>query len=450
MTSQGHAPGTEDALVASALRRTAKRLIPFLLLMYVIAFIDRSNVGFAKEELEASTGLSAAAYAFGAGLFFIGYAVFEVPSNLLMHRVGARWWMARIMITWGVVATAFMFVTNETTFYVLRFLLGVCEAGFFPGVLLYLTYWFPQERRAWATGLFQMGLPLANMVGGPLSGGLLELDGFAGLRGYQWMFMVEGLMAVVVGFVAVKFLTNTPAEAAWLPAAEREALTARIARDDTARADHGGALGWARALVNPRVLYFCLVCLCIQVAVYGLTFFLPTQVSEITGREVGFSVGVLTAVPWACALVAVALLPRVADRLRAHSEIAAALLVLSGAGIAVSAVAGNALLAMAALCVAAIGFVACQPMFWTLPAAYLSGAALAAGFGLINGLGNLGGFVAPNVRVWAEETFDSTTAGLFVLAGTAVVGALLLLASRLFRDRTPAAPADGRTTAPAA
>jgi MFS family permease len=244
----------EDPLVSSAVRRTVKRLIPFLLLMYVIAFIDRSNVGFAQQELQADKGISTAAYALGAGLFFVGYAVFEVPSNLIMHRVGARAWMARIMLTWGVVATAFMFVTGDTMFYVLRFLLGVCEAGFFPGVLLYLTYWFPESRRAWATGLFQIGLPTANIIGGPLSGGLLELDGVAGLTGYQWMFMVEGLCAIVVGFIALAVLSNGPAQAKWLPADERDALAARLAADEAARVGHGGSLSWARALVNPRGL----------------------------------------------------------------------------------------------------------------------------------------------------------------------------------------------------
>ncbi|WP_432561292.1 MFS transporter [Kineococcus sp. SYSU DK003] len=431
-------PSTPDqtALVDSAVRRTVKRLIPFLLLMYVIAFLDRSNVGFAKEELEISIGLSASAYALGAGLFFVGYAVFEVPSNLIMHRVGARWWMARIMVTWGVIATSFMFVQNETMFYVLRFLLGVAEAGFFPGVLLYLTYWFPEQRRAFATGLFQMGLPLANIVGGPLSGGLLEMDGLAGLAGYQWLFMVEGLIAVVVGVIAVFYLTDRPETARWMPAAEKDALLARLAQDNEGREAAGGHRGWGKALLDPRVLYFCLICLCIQAAVYGLTFFLPTQVAAITGREVGFQVGLLTSVPWLCALVTIAVLPRFADRTGRHREIGAALLVLSGAGIAVSAVADSAVVAIVALCVAAVGFVTCQPLFWTLPTRYLSGAALAAGFGLVNGLGNLGGFIAPNIRVWAEETFESTTAGLFALAGMAVLGALFLLGTKLMRDTT--------------
>ncbi|MFB9378772.1 MFS transporter [Kineococcus gynurae] len=441
-------PATDEAdvrLVDSAVRRSVVRLIPFLLLMYVIAFLDRSNVSFAKEELEIHVGISTAAYALGAGLFFVGYAVFEVPSNLIMHKVGARWWMARIMITWGIIATAFVWVNGETMFYVLRFLLGVAEAGFFPGVLLYLTYWFPEDRRAFATGLFQMGLPIANIVGGPLSGGLLELDGLGGHHGYQWLFGVEGVIAVLVGIVAIFYLTDRPAKADWMPEDEKAALERRLQADDRARASHGGRLGWAKALVNPRVLFFCLICLCIQIAVYGLTFFLPTQVAAITGRDVGFVVGLLTSLPWLCALVAIIVIPRLADRWRRHKEIGALLLTLSGLGIAVSAVAGNALLAMAALCLAAVGFVAVQPLFWTLPTRYLSGTALAAGFGLINGLGNLGGFVAPNVRVWAEETFDSSTAGLFALAGAAVVGAVLLLLTKLMARP----PADEAVTTPA-
>ncbi len=224
-----------------------------------------------------------------------------------------------------------------------------------------------------------MGLPLANIVGGPLSGGLLELDGVAGLAGYQWLFMVEGVIAVLVGIVAVFYLTDRPEKAAWMPDAERDALLARLEADNADRAAVGGHQGWAKALLNPRVLYFCLICLCIQAAVYGLTFFLPTQVASITGRDVGFQVGLLTSIPWACAFVTIAVLPRFADRSGKHREIGAALLVLSGIGIAVSAVAENAVVAIIALCVAAIGFVTCQPLFWTLPTRYLSGAALAAG-----------------------------------------------------------------------
>lgn len=242
-------------LVEAATRHARPRLLPFLMLMFVIAFIDRSNIGFAQEELEIHAGLSDSAYALGAGLFFIGYAVFEVPSNLIMHKVGAQWWMARIMVTWGIVAALFMFVSSPTWFYTLPFLLGVREAGFFPGVILYLTYWFPVRKRGQATGLFYMSLPIANMVGGPLSGGLLEIDGILGLFGFQWIFMTEGLLAIAVGVIAFFFLTDRPEQAKRLPDNQREALVAAIAAEEEGKHEKK-KLSWWRALLNGRVLHF--------------------------------------------------------------------------------------------------------------------------------------------------------------------------------------------------
>ena len=415
----------------SATRKALKRLLPFLLLMYVIAFIDRTNIGFAEESLEIHAGLSTAAYAFGAGLFFIGYAVFEVPSNLIMHKVGARWWMARIMITWGIVATLFMFTTGPTMFYILRFLLGVAEAGFFPGVILYLTYWFPRRRRAQATALFYMGLPIANIVGGPLSGALMELDGFLGLWGHQWMFMIEGLIAVVVGVVAFFYLTDRPAKAAWLTETERTELQATLDADHEQKQETHG-LSWWRALVNGRILYFCFVYFTIQVSVYGLTFFLPRQIAGIAGRDVGLIVGLLFAIPWVMGLLANFFSGRFADRSGNYRDIATVLLVVSGAGLLITGLLGNPVLVMIGLCLAAIGFCSAQPIFWNIPTSYLSGAALASSIGLINGVGNLGGFVAPNLRVWVVDVFGTESAGLLMLAVMPLLGALFLAGTRLF------------------
>src|SRR5690349_869324 len=227
-------------LSEAATRKVFRRLVPFLLLMYVIAFLDRSNVSFAQKEFAVDFGISAAAYAFGAGLFFVGYAVFEIPSNILLHRVGARFWLARIMVTWGIVAAAFMFVQGPTSFYVLRFLLGVTEAGFFPGVILYLTYWVPARHLSRARGYFYMGIALSGILGNPLSGALLELDGLFNLRGIQWMFLVEGLLAVVVGVWAYFYLTDRPHQATWLPDDQRTALGETIDAEDTAKAEGEG------------------------------------------------------------------------------------------------------------------------------------------------------------------------------------------------------------------
>jgi sugar phosphate permease len=420
-------------LSEAATKTVFRRLVPFLLLMYVIAFLDRSNVSFAQKEFEADFGISAAAYAFGAGLFFVGYALFEVPSNLLLHKVGARWWLARIMVTWGIIAAAFVFVQGPISFYILRFLLGVAEAGFFPGVILYLTYWIPARHLSRARGYFYMGIALAGILGNPLSGGLLELDGVFGLRGIHWMFTVEGLLAVVVGVWAFFYLTDKPKDAVWLPADQRKALIETLEAEDTAKAEGEGPRKVLAALSNWRVWYFALIYFCIQIAVYGVTFFLPTQVTAITGQTLGFSAALVTAIPWVFGLAAVAYFPGLADRTRKHRPIGCALLLGTAVGIVISgALSGTPVLAIGGLSLAAMGFVAMQPIFWTLPTEYMTGYAAAAGIGLVNSLGNLGGFLAPNMRDYFVETVGGN-AGLYSLAVAAVVGAGLFALTGLFK-----------------
>jgi len=420
----------------NAFRLTRRRLVPFLLLMYILSFLDRANIGFAKQAFQADASISDAAYALGAGLFFLTYAAFEVPSNLIMHRVGARIWMARIMVTWGLVSGAMMFATGEMSFYGLRLLLGAAEAGFFPGVILYLTYWFPARSRGQIMGLFYFGAPLAFIFGSPLSGLLLDLDGMGGLHGWQWMFLIEGLLASVVGVWAFFYLDDKPTGARWLPPAEKQVLSTAIAQEDQSKAAQGHA-GFAAVLANPRVLHFVIIYFLIQMSVYGVIFYLPTQIGALLGKKVGLEVGLVTAVPWLCALAAAFALPRLADREGNHRALAALTLTVSGLGIAVSAGSGP-VVALVALCFAAAGFIAVQPLFWTFPTGYLGGVAAAGGIALINALGALGGFVAPNIKAWADRSFGSPQAGLYVLACTTLVGAALILA---LRRGTPTATA---------
>lgn len=410
-------------LQSSAVAKAAGRLIPFLLLLYVLAFLDRANVGFAKQALQRDTGLTEAAYALGAGLFFVGYALFEVPSNLMLHRFGARLWLSRIMVTWGLVSAAMAWARSDTIFYTLRFLLGVAEAGFFPGVILYLTYWFPSAVRGRMLGLFYFGAPIALTLGGPLSGLLLEADGLLGLGGWRWMFLVEGLAASAVGAWAFFYLDNRPADARWLTAGEREALEGALAAEvhqQTPPPSHS----LLRALTQPRLLHLGLIYALIQMSVYGVTFYLPSQIAKLLGRDTGLLVGLVSAVPPLCALFGAYCVPRLSRGPERRRWVGGVCLAVAGGAIALSA-SNNPVVALLALCVAWAGFIGVQPVFWTVPTDELRGVAAAGGIALINSCGAVGGFLAPNLKTWTEQTLASATAGYALLALTTLVGALL-------------------------
>lgn len=401
-----------------------KKLVPFLILMYVLAFLDRANIGFAKNAMQLSTGISEAAYALGAGIFFIGYAVFEVPSNIIMHHVGARRWMARIMFTWGLVAAGFAFVETEMQFLVLRFVLGVAEAGFFPGVVYYLSFWFPIHRRSTVMGLFYLGVPLSFVFGSPLSGILLELDGVFGHHGWQWMFAVEGLLATIVGIVAWFYLTDSPEKAHWIPEPERNALAAVMEAERKATPVVHRNI-WS-AMADSRIVFLCFIYFLIQISVYGLTFYLPTQVAALLGKKVGFTVGMVTAIPWIAAFFMNLWLPKISDRTGHRASMAAVLIFVAGLGILLSAF-GNPALAIFGLSLAAGGFFSNQSIFWTMPTRILTGVQAASGIALINSVGNLGGFFAPSIRNWLVEVTGTQIAGLYFLAGSSILCALMYL-----------------------
>ncbi len=415
------APPDADRVYA----RVTRRIIPFLFACYVCAYLDRVNVGFAKLRMLDQLGLSEAVYGFGAGVFFIGYFLFEVPSNLLMLKLGARRTIARIMIAWGAISCAMMFVTTPLEFYLLRFALGAAEAGFFPGVIFYLTLWYPAARRGRVTALFATAVAVSVVIGGPVSGLIMHhLDGVRGWHGWQWLFLLEGLPSIAMGMAALAWLDDGIDEAHWLSPAER-ALIARDLEAERRRIGHSRIIDGLRAgrVWQLAAIYFALV-----MGLYGLNFWLPTIIQDL-GFDDLFVIGLITAVPFGAAAVAMVLVGRSADRRGERRWHVAAPALLGAAGLVASVMlAAQPVLAIAALTVAACGIFAAIPQAWSLATALVTGGAAAAGIALINSIGNLSGFVGPYAIGWLRHTTGSTGLGLGLLAGSLVIGAVLVLA----------------------
>lgn len=423
-TPSAAAAGLEgEATLARAISKCWNRLIPFMFLLYFVAFIDRVNVGFAKDAMSVDLKMSESAFALGAGIFFASYAMFGVPSNLLMNKIGAKIWLSLTTIVWGLLSAATALVQTETQFIMLRFVLGLAEAGFYPGILLLASIFFPDKTRASAVGIFVLGVPVALTLGSPISGALLQMHGFLGHPGWFWMFVLEGLPAVAIGLFGLYYLDDTPATARFLDAEEKKALIAQLASETKkTQTSNVGA-----ALTSIRVWHLALIYGTIQIAVYGLMFFLPSQVAKLMGSTLGFKESLVAAIPWAVSALGVYFIPRYADR---HPEqrvaVSAVCMLLSAVGLFVSAFAGPAL-AIAALCLSAVGFLAVQPIFWTFPARQLSGPALAAGIGFCTTMGAVCSFLAPIIRVQVDHIFGGQ-AGLIVLALFSILCTLLILA----------------------
>lgn len=404
--------------------RVAWRLVPFLFACYIFAYLDRVNVGFAKLRMLDALGFSEAVYGLGAGIFFLGYVLFEVPSNVLMLRLGARRTIARIMVAWGIISAAMMLVETPTQFYVLRFLLGVAEAGFFPGVILYLTFWFPAARRGRVTALFATAVALSTVIGAPLSGFIMHyLDGVNGWAGWQWLFVIEGLPSVAMGLAALAYLDDRVEDARWLSAPERALIAADIAREQDGIA-HARVVDGLRL---PRVWLMGAIYFCIVMGLYGLNFWLPSIVQEL-GFESMIGVGLVTAIPFGFAAIAMVVVGQRADRARERRWHTAAPVLAGAVGLVASVLlAAHPLAAVAALTLGACGILGGLPQSWSLSTAFVSGGAAAAGIALINSIGNLAGFVAPWSLGLIKEATGSTAAGVCLLAGSLVVGALLVL-----------------------
>jgi MFS family permease len=403
--------------------KVGRRLIPFLMLCYLGAYLDRVNVGFAKLQMLNDLRFSETIYGIGAGIFFLGYFLFEVPSNVILHKVGARNWLARIMLTWAVISASFAFVQTPTTFYVLRFLLGVAEAGFAPGVILYLTYWFPAARRAKALSLFFMAIPLAGMVGGPLSGYIMHaFQGVHDLAGWKWLFILEALPSLVLGVAILFYLDNGIASAKWLNDAEKALLSRNVASDNAHKIAHVSIRSFIgdRRLWLMASIYFCVV-----LGQYGLTFWLPTIIRK-AGVADPLWVGVYTAIPYLCAIIALPLVGASADRHRERRLHLAIPMLVAAAGFATLPMLGGVGASLVCVSVAAAGILASSSQFWSLPTALLGGMSAAAGIAAVNCFANLAGFFSPAIVGWLNDLTGKSTAGLIFISVAIVIGASLV------------------------
>jgi ACS family tartrate transporter-like MFS transporter len=411
-----------------------RRLIPFAFICYVVAYIDRVNIGFAAKELQQDLGLSATEYGLGAGLFFIGYCVFEIPSNLILDRVGARRWIARIMIGWGLVSMATMFITDVTSFMIARVVLGLAEAGFFPGMVLYLTYWIPAAERARTNALFMMAAPVSVIVGAPVSEAIMGMHGAWGLRGWQWLFLLEGLPAVVLGFVALRVMTDRPEQADWLPREDREWLAATMSAERAQRAASGHS-DVLRSLSSGRVWLLTLVYLLNTSVTYGIFLWLPRMLQDTAGP--GVSVSLFTAIPFMAALVGMVLIGRHSDKTAERKLHVAACAITASVGLFLAmAFQANLYMLVLAFTICQVGQRSVMSVFWAIPPMLLGGTAAAAGIALINAVGNLGGFFGPTMMGWLRDVSGGYSGGLLVLACALILEAILVASLRLPQANT--------------
>ena len=426
--------------------KVAWHLIPFLFICYIVAFLDRVNVGFAKLQMAGDLKFSDAVYGFGAGIFFIGYFIFEVPSNVILEKVGARMWIARIMITWGIISSAFMFTHHihwgsiatmfnctdaEFTFYFLRFMLGVAEAGFFPGIILYLTYWFPASRRAKMVALFMTAIAISNALGSPLSGAIMQyMDGYNGWRGWQWLFLLEGIPSIVIGLLVIALLPNGPKKAGWLTSQEQDLVVQRVHEDEAEKKDLGQRHSFTDAFKDGRVWALAVAYFCGVVCFYAVNFWMPTIIQELgIDKKEFLKVGLLSMIPWGCAAVAMVVWGGHSDRTGERRWHAAGGLLVAIVGLLGLAVVGkNAVLAIIALTLVTVGMLSWVATFWSLPTAFLSGTAAAAGIAWISSVGNLGGHFGPDLigRI-RMATGGHSEAAFFSLVAVALLGVLIIL-----------------------
>ena len=418
----------DSSVLASAVAKVKRHVLPLFVVMFIVNYIDRVNIGFVRTHMETDLGIGAAAYGLGAGLFFVGYALFEVPSNMLLQRFGARAWLTRIMFTWGLVAMGMAFVQGETSFYVMRFLLGVTEAGFYPGVLYYFTQWLPASERGKAMAIFLSGSAIASIISGPITGALLSVTGL-GLHGWQWMFLIEGGASVALCGFVYYWLQSHIHEAKWLTPAEQTTLSGVIAEEQRAReAEHVVKPSIFKLLADTQILVFCFIFFSVALTIYGATFWLPSMIKKM-GNVSDFEVGLFNSIPWIISIAAMYGFAALAARFKHQQAWVATTLIIAAGGMFMSTY-GGPVFAFVAICFAAVGFKAASALFWPIPQAYLDARIAAAVLALINSVGNLGGFVAPTVFGFLEEKTGSIQGGLYGLATTSVLAAIVVFFAR--------------------
>lgn len=411
-----------DHALHSAYRKTAWRVIPLLMVCYLVAYLDRVNVGFAKLQMLDDLKFSEAVYGLGAGVFFVGYLMFEIPSNIALHRFGARRWIARIMMTWGLLSATMMFVETPMSFYLLRFLIGIAEAGFFPGIIFYLTTWFPSHRRGVMISLFIAALPISSMLGSLISGLIMQtLDGVAGYAGWQWLFVIEGLPAVALGAAVFFLLRDRIADARWLSAEEKRGMQAALDRETRAKSHHSVRDG----LLNPKIWLLGAVYFCLVLGQYVISFWMPTIIRN-SGVAEPWAIGVLSAIPYSVAAVSMVLVGRSSDRVREYRWHLAICAFIGAGGVVFGTLFGASLwLSMIGLTVGTAAMISSLPVFWGMPTAVVGGAAAAAGIALINSLGNVAGFFSTIVVGWLTQLTGNTQAAMYFMAAALVLGGLL-------------------------
>ena len=411
-----------ESFEATTYRKVDVRIVPFLFLCYILAYLDRVNVGFAKLQMLKDLSMSDAAFATGAGIFFIGYFFFEVPSNVLLKKFGARMWIARIMISWGVISACMIFVKGEWSFYGLRFLLGLAEAGFFPGVIFYLTLWYPSKFRSTRTAWFVAAIAVSGVVGNPISGWIMDvLSGAMKLAGWQWLFLAEGIPSILVGLVVIFYLESSIEEAKWLTREEKALLARNLEAEDKHKTEHK----LIDAFTSGKVWVLCAIYFTLMIGLYGIAFWLPTIVKAF-GLKGYLRVGLITAIPYGVAVIGMILLSNHSDKTGERRLHYVANVVAGAVGLVLSGVfASNPVLAIVFLSMGTLGVIGSMPLFWPLPSAFLAGTAAAAGIGIVNSVGNLGGYVGPNIPIWARHFSADRSAALYIIAGILMVGALL-------------------------